>query len=243
MGATHIDEVADGIYRINTAVEIPDGAFSFNQYLIADDEPLLFHSGPRRLFPSVRDAVARVLPTERLRFVGFSHYESDECGALNDFLAVAPRAEPVCGRINALVNGDSFDRPARALADGEELPLGRHRVRWLDTPHLPHAWECGYLFEVQSRTLLCGDLFTQPGDGARALVTSTQILEESEAFRRRLDYYSHTAHARTLLARLAATEPATLACMHGSAWRGDGAALLGALADALTAEDAGFSTT
>src|SRR5438105_5739649 len=174
MGATHVEEVADGIYRINTAVEIPDGAFSFNQYLIADDEPLLFHSGPRRLFPSVRDAVARVVPLERLRFVGFSHYESDECGALNDFLAAAPRAEPVCGRINALVNGDSFDRPARALADGEELPLGRHRVRRLDMPHLPHAWECGYLFEVRSRTLLCGDLFTQPGDGARPLVTSTQ---------------------------------------------------------------------
>ena len=243
MGATRVDEVADGIYRINTAVEIPDGAFSFNQYLIADDEPLLFHTGPRRLFPSVRDAVARVLPLERLRFVGFSHYESDECGALNDFLAVARRAEPVCGRINALVNGDSFDRPARALADGEELPLGQHRVRWLDMPHLPHAWECGYLFEARSRTLLCGDLFTQPGDGARPLVTSTKILEESEAFRHRLDYYSHTAHARTLLSRLAATEPTTLACMHGSAWRGDGAALLAALADALTADDGAFSTT
>src|ERR1700737_3778349 len=103
MGATHVDEVADGIYRINTAVEIPDGTFSFNQYLIADDEPLLFHSGPRRLFASVRDAVARVLPLERLRFVGFPHHGSEEGGALNDFLAVAPRAEPVCGRINALV--------------------------------------------------------------------------------------------------------------------------------------------
>jgi flavorubredoxin len=236
MTETRVDEIAEHIYRINTPIEVPGGAFSFNQYLIADDQPLLFHSGPRRLFPSVREAVAQVLPLDRLRFIGFSHYESDECGALNAFLAIAPRAEPVCGMINAMINGDTFDRPPQILADGEELALGRHRVRWFDTPHLPHAWECGYLFEAQTRTLLCGDLFTQPGDGAKPLVASTQILDESEAFRKSLDYYSHTTQVRPMLTRLAETEPTTLACMHGSAWQGNGATLLGALADALSSQ-------
>jgi flavorubredoxin len=235
---TRVDEVADGIYRINTAVEVPVGAFSFNQYLIVDENPLLFHTGQRSLFPSVSEAVARVIPITRLRYVGFSHYESDECGALNLFLAAAPRAEPLCGSVNAMINADSFDRAPRVLADGAELALGRHRVRWLDTPHLPHAWECGYLFEAASRTLLCGDLFTQGGTGEQALITSTAIVEDSEAFRRTADYYSHTKHARALLARLAATRPTTLACMHGSAWSGDGAALLGALAEVLTAPGA-----
>ncbi len=199
-----------------------------------DDESLLFHTGPRKMFPLVREAVASVMPVDRLRYIGFSHVESDECGSLNEWLAVAPRAVPLCGKIAALVSIDDLaDRPARALADGETLPLGRHAVKWLDTPHLPHGWECGYLFESATRTLLCGDLFTQPGPGDPA-VTESDILGPSEEMRGVMDYYAHARNTRALLERLAATEPKTLAVMHGSAWRGDGAKLLRALADALT---------
>lgn len=232
---TNIQEVAEGIYRINTPVEIPGGGpFSFNQYLVIDDESLLFHTGPRKMFPLVREAVASVMPVDRLRYIGFSHVESDECGSLNEWLAAAPRAVPVCGKIAALVSIDDLaDRPARALADGETLPLGRHAVQWLDTPHLPHGWECGYLFESHTKTLLCGDLFTQWGPGDPAVVES-DILGPSEAMRGVMDYYAHAKNTRALLERLAATRPQTLAVMHGSAWRGDGAKLLRALADVLT---------
>jgi len=235
--ATSVDEIVDGIYRISTPVTFPDGAgFTFNQYLIKADQPLLFHTGPRRMFPFVRDAVGRVLPVERLRYVGLSHFEADECGSLNEWLAVAPTAEPVCGRIAAMVSiNDVADRPARALADGEALSLGTHSVRWFDTPHLPHAWECGFLLEARTRTLLCGDLFTQ-GGAQHAPLTESDILGPSEAFRTPMDYFSHTKHARSMLERLAAEKPTTLACMHGSAWRGDGAQLLRALGDALERE-------
>lgn len=231
---TTIGEIADRIYRISTPVEIPGGGgFSFNQYLIDDDAPLLFHTGLRKLFPTVSAAIARVMPIERLRYVGFSHFESDECGALNDFLAVAPQAEALCGQVAAMVSvGDFADRPPRALHDGEALSLGQHQVRWLDTPHLPHAWECGFLMETKSATLLCGDLFTQGGSDNPAL-TESDILEPSEAFRRQMDYFSHTRNARAMLERLAALQPSTLACMHGSAWYGDGAGLLRALADSV----------
>jgi flavorubredoxin len=231
---TNVHEVANGIYRINTPVALPGGAgFSFNQYLIDDDEPLLFHTGPRRLFDLVAEAVASVVPLEKLRYVGFSHVESDECGSLNQWLAAAPHAVPLCGSVAAMVSiEDLADRPPRAMADDEVLSLGRHRVRWFDTPHLPHAWECGFLGEESTRTLLCGDLFTQGGADLPAL-TESDILGPSEAFRRQLDYFSHSKHYRPMLERLAATAPATLACMHGSAWRGDGAGLLRALADSL----------
>jgi flavorubredoxin len=231
---TTVDEIAERIYRLSTPVTFPDGAgFTFNQYLIADDQPLLFHTGPRRMFPVVRAAVGRVLPVERLRYIGLSHFEADECGSLNEWLAVAPTAEPLCGRVAAMVSvNDVADRPARALADGETLALGSHSVRWLDTPHLPHAWECGFLMETRTRTLLCGDLFTQ-GGAAHAPLTESDILGPSEAFRKPMDYFSHTKNARGMLERLAAEKPTTLACMHGSAWRGDGAKLLRGLADAL----------
>ncbi|HTF92283.1 MAG TPA: MBL fold metallo-hydrolase, partial [Verrucomicrobiae bacterium] len=139
---TNVHEVADGIYRINTPVvmEGGPGGFSFNQFLIVDDAPLLFHTGPRKMFPLVREAVASVLPVERLRYIGLSHVEADECGSLNEWLAVAPQSAPLCGKIAALVSIDDIaDRPARALADGEMLSLGKHSVRWFDTPHLPHA--------------------------------------------------------------------------------------------------------
>jgi flavorubredoxin len=232
---TNVHEVADGIYRISTPVTLPGGGFSFNQYLIVDDEPLIFHTGPRRMFPLVHEAVASVLLPQRLRHIAFSHVEADECGSLNEWLAVAPQAAPLCGNVAALVSiTDLADRPPRALADGELVPLGKHTVRWFDTPHLPHAWECGFLMEERTRTLLCGDLFTQGGADNPA-VTESDILAPSEAFRHEMDYFSHTKHARPMLERLAATEPVTLACMHGSAWRGDGAKLLRALADALCA--------
>lgn len=232
---TNVHEIADGIYRINTPVDIPGGpgGFSFNQYLIVDDAPLLFHTGPRRMFPLVREAVARLIPVEQLRYVAFSHVEADECGALNDWLAAAPRAQPVCSRIAAMVSiNDIADRAPRALADGETLTLGRHVVRWFDTPHVPHGWDCGLMMEERTRTFLCGDLFTQGGAGELAL-TESDILEPSEAFRAPLDYFAHAPATDAILERLAKEAPTTLACMHGSAWRGDGARLLRALAGRL----------
>jgi flavorubredoxin len=234
---TNVHEVADGIYRINTPVEFEGGLeFSFNQYLIADDEPLLFHTGPRRMFALVREAVASVMPVESLRYIGFSHVEADECGSLNEWLAAAPKSVPLCGQVAGLVSvNDMADRPPRALADGEVVSLGKHRVSWLDTPHLPHGWEAGLLTEESTKTLMCGDLFTQGGGATLPAVTESDILGPSEAFRSQMDYFSHTKHAREMLERLAATMPTTLACMHGSAWHGDGAQLLRALADELSA--------
>jgi flavorubredoxin len=229
---TRVDEVAAGIYRLSTPVTKIPGGFSFNQYLVLDDAPLLFHSGPRGMFPLVREAIASVMPVERLRYVGFSHYENDECGALNLLMAAAPSAEPVCGRINAMINSDAFDRAPRVLGDGEALTLGTHTVQWIDTPHVPHAWECGFLFETRTKTLLCGDLFTQPGTGETPL-TGGDILGPSETLRASLDYYAHSRDTRALLERLASDKPTTLACMHGSAWTGDGAGLLAALATRL----------
>jgi len=231
---TNLNEIAAGIYRINTPVETPDGAgFNFNQYLVVDDEPLLFHTGPRRLFPFTAEAIGKVMPLARLHYVAFSHYEADECGSLNDFLAAAPAAVPVCSQVAAMVSVDDIAaRPARALADGEVLRTGRRAFKWLDAPHVPHGWECGFMMELETRTLLCGDLFTQGGSGDVAL-TESDILGPSEAFRRPMDYYAHSPQTGATLERLAREEPQILACMHGSAWRGDGAALLRALARSL----------
>lgn len=232
-----ISEIETDIYRINTPVTPPGlGGFSFNQYLIVDDAPLLFHTGPRKLFAEISEAVARIIPLQSLRFIGLSHFEGDECGSLNEFLAVAPEAAPVCGQIAAMTSvGDVSDRAPHVLGDGETLTLGRHNLHWIDTPHLPHAWECGFLMETQTATLLCGDLFTQGGADNPAL-TEADILGPSEAFRRSLDYFSHAKNSRSMLERLAALNPRTLACMHGSAWRGDGASLLRGLADSLEEE-------
>jgi flavorubredoxin len=230
---TVIDEVEHGIYRISTPTNALPGGFTFNQYLIVDDEPLLFHTGLRRMFPLVCAAIRAVMPLDRLRHISFSHYEADECGALNEFLAAAPNAAPLCGMLAARISvSDVADRAPRPMEDDECLSLGTHRVRWFATPHLPHAWECGFLFEESTRTLLCGDLFTQGGALPSAL-TESDILGPSEAFRGHLDYYSHTKDANIMIERLAATNPRTLACMHGSAWRGDGASLLRALGQCL----------
>ena len=233
---TNVHEVADGIYRINTPVimEGGPGGFSFNQYLIVDEEPLIFHTGPRKMFPLVREAVASVMPVERLRYIALSHVEADECGSLNEWLAAAPKSLPLCGKIAAMVSVDDIaDRPARALADREILSLGKNSVQWFDTPHMPHAWDCGFLLEKRTKTFLCGDLFTQGGANSPA-VTESDILGPSDTFRQQMDYFSHTKNAREMLEKLASTEPTTLACMHGSAWRGDGSKLLLALADALS---------
>jgi len=232
---TNVVEIAEGVYRINTPVDLPGGvgAFNFNQYLVVDEQPLLFHTGLRRMFPLVREAVGHVIPVERLRWIAFSHVEADECGALNEWLAAAPKAAPLCGRLAAMVSvGDLADRPPRGLADGDVLSLGKKRVRWVDASHVPHGWECGYLFEETARTLLCGDLFTQGGKGEKALV-ERDILGPSEEARKGMDYYAHGPTTRATLERMAALRPVTLACMHGSAWRGDGGQALRALADAV----------
>jgi flavorubredoxin len=216
---TNVEEIADGIYRISTPVppSVIPGGFTFNQYLIVDESPLLFHTGLRKMFALVREAVATVMPIERLRYIGLSHVEADECGSINQWLAAVPQAVPLCGRVAASVSmEDLADRMPQEIADSEALSLGVHQVRWFDTPHLPHAWECGFLFEERTRTFLCGDLFSQPGEKPVAL-TESDILGPSEAFRARMDYYSHTKNARAMLERLAACSPLTLACMaaHG----------------------------
>ena len=231
---TSIDEIAAGIFRINTPVALPgEIGFNFNQYLIVDDAPMLFHTGMRQLFPLVSEAIRAVMPLERLKYVGLSHFEADECGALNSFLAAAPNAVPVCSQLAAMVSvGDFADRAPRGLADGEELTLGSRTIRWYDTPHVPHAWECGLMLDATTRTFFCGDLFTQGGAGEVAL-TETDILGPSEAFRKPMDYYAHAPQTRATLERLAREAPTTLACMHGSAWRGDGARLLRELAAVL----------
>ena len=233
--STRIDEIASGIYRISTPVppEAIPGGFTFNQYLVVDESPLLYHTGPRKMFSLVREAINSVIPVSNLRYIGFSHYEADECGSLNDFLEIASAAEPLCSGIAKMVSIDDIAlRPARALSDGEELSLGSHVIQWIDTPHLPHGWECGHLFEITTKTLFCGDLFTQGGHEHEPLTTQ-DILNPSEMMRGALDYFSQTKQVHELVEKLAGTAPTVLACMHGAAWTGDGAALLRQLADRL----------
>ncbi len=231
---TRVDEIAPSIYRIS--VPVPPsafpGGFTFNQFLILDEEPLLFHTGPRRAFPLVSEAIRHVMDVARLRWIAFSHLEADECGALNELLAVAPHASPVCGALGAVVSiGDLADRAPRPMADGEVLRLGARAVRWIDTPHVPHGMDCGYLFEESTATLLCGDLLAQPGAGCAPL-TEGDVLGPSEALRVKFGYAKVT-DVRRQIERLAATSPTTLACMHGSAFHGDGASVLRALADCI----------
>ncbi len=230
---TNIHEVAEGIFRINTPVDIA-GGFSFNQYLIVDDDPLLFHTGLRKMFPLIQEAVGSIMPVKDLRYLALSHFEADECGSLNEWLGASPEASPVCSQVAAMVSiNDVADRTAVAMAEGDTLRLGKHTVKWLDAPHLPHGWETGYLVEESTRTLLCGDLFTQGGSDLPA-VTESDILEPSEAFRKSMDYFSYSTHAVELLEKLAREEPTTLACMHGSVWKGDGASLVRALGKSLS---------
>lgn len=234
---TRIDEITDRIYRISTPVPpnpgLPAG-FSFNQFLVAGDAPLLFHTGQHKLFPLTLEALRTVIRPETLRYVAFSHTEPDESGALADWLDAAPGAAPVCSRVASMISvPDVTDRPAVALADGETLDLGSHRVQWFDAPHVPHGWDCGFLGELTTRTLFCGDLFTQPGSDT-APVTEGDILGPSEAMRAAMDYFAHGGNTAPVLARLAAFEPHLLACMHGSSFRGDGAKAIAELSRVLT---------
>lgn len=228
---TRIDAIGDDLYRISTPVpqDVVPGGFTFNQYLLVDEAPLLFHTGLRSQFDAVCQAVATVIPVVTLRYIGFCHVEADECGALDLFLDAAPAAEPLCSQVAAMTSiGDLSSRPPRVLGDGETLSLGRHVVEWHDAPHVPHGWENGFLFERTTRTLFCGDLFTQGGDTHEPV--SENVFETSEQMRSGMDYFAHGPNTVPVLDSLAALDPRTLACMHGSAYRGDAGALLRRLA-------------
>src|SRR5665213_2080544 len=219
---TKVDEIADGVYRISTWVaEIaPPAGFTFNQFLIQADQPLLFHTGPRAMFPLVSEAVARVLPIDQLRWITFGHVEADECGSMHDWLAAAPNAEVAHGIVGCMVSlNDLADRPPRALADGEVIDLGGKLVRHIDTPHVPHGWDARVLYEETTGTLLCGDLFTHIGNGPA--LTTDDIIEpamEAEAIFHSSALAPDTA---AVMRRLGDLEPSTLALMHGSSYNGD----------------------
>lgn len=241
---TKVHEVASGVFRLSTL--LPDaapGGFTFNQFLITADEPLLFHCGPRRFFDSVSSAAARVLPLERLRWITFGHVESDECGSMNLWLEAAPHAEIAFNGLGCMVQLDDLaDRPPRPLADGEVLDLGDHRLRVITTPHVPHGWEAQVLFDETTATLLCGDLFTQAGDPP-ALVHDidlvTPALDAEDMFR----YSCLSPSTAPTIRRLAELAPRSLALMHGPTFAGDGGAALRDLADAYAARiDASIDT-
>ena len=234
---TRVDEVAAGTYRISTPLDVIPRGFTVNSYLIADDEPLLFHTGYRKLFPATLEAIGKVMPVNHLRWIGGSHFEGDEYGALNDLLASASEATPFGAEIGVLTSLNDFAvRPARGFGDDEEFSIGNRRMKWLYTPHVPHGWDCGILFDLSTRTLLCGDLFTQPGANVPP-VTESEVLTASEKMRGSLDYYAHAHKTSATLERLAGLRPSLLACQHGSAYRGDGAALLRELAGAIEREN------
>ena len=229
---TEIAEIADGIYRLSTHVAevAPPAGFTFNQFLVMADQPLLFHCGMRGLFPLVSAAVAKLIPIERLRWISFGHVEADECGAMNQWLAAAPQAEVAHGMTACLVSlNDLADRPPRGLADGEVLDLGGKRIRYIDTPHVPHGWEAGVLYEETTGTLLCGDLFTHVGGGVA--LTESEILSPAIAAEEMFQATALSPRTPEILRALADLAPRTLAVMHGSSYRGDGKAALRGLAD------------
>ena len=229
---TRTDEIADGIFRFSTFVpEITPAGFTFNQFLIRADEPLLFHSGPRAMFPSISQAAARIIPLRDLRWITFGHVESDECGSMNAWLAAAPNAEVAHGEVGVMVSlNDMADRPPRAWRDGEVIDLGGKRVRHIDTPHVPHCWEARVLYEETTRTLLCGDLFTHVGNGPA--LTKEDIVEPAKAAEEIFHASAYTPAAGPTIRKLARLEPKTLALMHGSSFEGDTSKALLALADA-----------
>jgi len=230
-----IDEVADLVYRFSTFVpDVGPTGFTFNQYLIVDDEPLLFHTGPRALFPALVDAVNSVTPVHDLRWIAFGHVESDECGSMNEFLGAAPESRVAHGALGCMVSlNDLADRPPVPLADGEVIELGRHRVRHLDTPHVPHGWESRVLFEETTGTLLCGDLFTQLGDGPA--LASHDIVDAAGVAEDVFGATCLTPSTGPTIRALADLSPTTLAVMHGSCFTGDAGSALTALADAYDA--------
>lgn len=227
---TRIAEIAPRLYRLSTYVpEIaPPAGFTFNQFLIDAEEPLLFHCGPRAMFPAVSKAVTSLMPVERLKWISFSHLESDECGSMNLWLEAAPRAQIVHGGIATMVSlNDMSDRPPRTLADNEEIDMGGRRIRYLDTPHVPHGWDAGLMFEETTGTLLCSDLFAHLGDGKPT--TQEDIVGPAIAAEKAFHETALTPALRPTLARLAALNPQTLATMHGSAFNGDCVGALAAL--------------
>jgi flavorubredoxin len=231
------DEIADGIYRLSVHVaEIaPPAGFTFNHFLIRADEPMLFHCGLRQMFPALSEAVGRLISVEQLRWIGFGHVEADECGAMNSWLAAAPKAQVVHGATACMVSvNDLADRTPRALADGETVDLGGKRVRYIDTPHVPHGWEAGVLYEEASGTLLCGDLFTHLGNGLA--VTDKDVVGPAIEAERLFHYTSLGPSTAPNIRKLAALKPRTLAVMHGASFNGDGARALNALADHYAAE-------
>jgi flavorubredoxin len=231
MPNTLIDEIADGIYRLSTFVaDVGPTGFTFNQFLIDDDEALLFHTGQRMLFDSVSEAVATVVPIESLRWITFGHVEADECGSMNQFLAAAPHAEVAHGALGCSVSLDDLaDRLPVPLANGQVLELGTHRVRHIDTPHVPHGWEARVLFEETTRTLLCGDLFTQLGNGPS--LTSNDVLAAAAQAEDVFGASCLTPTTAPTIRALADLDPKTLAVMHGSSVTGDCAGALRGLAD------------
>lgn len=236
---TRVDEIADGIFRLSTLVpDAAPGGFTFNQFVVRAEEPLLFHTGPRALFPLVSEAVEQVLPVASLRWITFGHVEADECGSMNEWLAAAPNATVAHGVMGNLVSlNDLADRTPRGLADGEVLDLGGKRMRHMDTPHVPHAWEARVLFEESTATLLCGDLFTQTGDGPA--VTGGDIVGNAVDTESMFSYTSSAPKLAATARRLADLAPRTLACMHGSSFQGDGGMALRELADAYDEHFAG----
>lgn len=233
MDTTTVSEIAEGLYRISTYVPAiaPPAGFTFNQFLVVGDEPLLFHTGPRRMFPLVRDAVAQVVAPERLRWITFGHVEADECGSMNEWLAIAPRAQVAHGAIGCSVQlMDLADRPPQELANDQVLDLGRgKRVRYIDTPHTPHGWDAGVIFEESTSTLLCGDLFTQVGRGSP--LTASDIVGPAIAAEDMFKYSALNPDMGATIRRLAALAPRTLALMHGPSFNGDTVGALRALAD------------
>ena len=230
---TEIAEIADGIYRLSTFVPdiAPPAGFTFSQFLVLGDEPLMFHTGLRRMFPLNREALSRIIAPERLRWIAYGHYESDECGAMNEWLAVAPHATPAHGQTGCLVSlNDMADRTPRVLQDGESIDLGRgKRVRYIDTPHTPHGWDAGVMYEESTGTLLCGDLFTQLGNGPA--LTGRDVVGPAIAAEDLFRYSALCPDMGRTIRGLAALEPRTLALMHGPSFAGDGRAALHALAD------------
>lgn len=228
---TRIDEIAEGIYRLSSYVPqiaAPAG-FTFNQFLVMAEQPLLFHCGHRHMFPQISEALGRLLPINDLRWISCGHLEADECGAMNDWLAAVPRAEIAFGGLGCMISlNDMADRPPRALADGEVLDLGGKRLRYLATPHVPHNWEAGLFFEEATGTLLCGDLFTHTGKVAP--LTSGDILAPAIAAEEMFLASSLAPDTPVILHKLAALKPKTLALMHGASFNGDCATALDALA-------------
>ena len=229
---TRIDEIADGIYRLSTymAEVAPPAGFTFNQFLIKAEQPLLFHTGMRGIFPLVSGAVAKIVPLDSLRWITFGHVEADECGAMNKWLEAAPRAQVAHGQIACAVSlNDLADRAPRALNDGEVLDLGGKRVRYLDTPHVPHCWEAGVMYEETTGTLLCGDLLTHVGDGPA--LTGSDIVGPAIAAEEIFHATSIGLATAPTIRRLAELRPNTLGVMHGSSFNGDCEHALHALAD------------